>query len=277
MTDIIPTPPEDPLDLSTADNLPDNSAPPSTPEPSPIEQKARTMGWVPKEEWSGDPDEWRSAREFVDRGSLFKKIEHLNAQRAEDRKVITEMGAHLAKVREMERVRVLAELQQQKADAFANNDFSRVVELDDRIAETRNTPVAPVVSNDPPLEVQQLHEAFLERNNWYGSDAKMTAFADKIAKGFRAMNPDATPQEVYEEAERETRERFRSNFTPTPSGNPVMGAPTTRSTHGKGPKKFTERDLSPFQLQVARRFVESGGAASVQEYVDQLAEMGELG
>jgi hypothetical protein len=32
-------------------------------------------GWVPKDEWDGDPEQWRPAKEFVDRGELFKKIE----------------------------------------------------------------------------------------------------------------------------------------------------------------------------------------------------------
>jgi hypothetical protein len=40
-----------------------------------IEQRASSRGWVPKDEWDGDPEEWRPAKEFIDRGELFKKIE----------------------------------------------------------------------------------------------------------------------------------------------------------------------------------------------------------
>ena len=51
---------------------------PNTPEPAQFdeyEQRASAEGWVPKEEWTGDPAQWRPAKEFLDRGELFKKIE----------------------------------------------------------------------------------------------------------------------------------------------------------------------------------------------------------
>ena len=35
------------------------------------EQKARNMGWVPKEDWKGNPDNWVGADEFVKRGETF--------------------------------------------------------------------------------------------------------------------------------------------------------------------------------------------------------------
>ena len=33
-----------------------------------IEEEARKLGWVKQEEWKGDPDKWRPAEEFVERG-----------------------------------------------------------------------------------------------------------------------------------------------------------------------------------------------------------------
>ena len=48
-----------------------------TPEYSSAEQAAMEQGWLPKEDWEEagrDPDEWRSAREFNDRGEFFKTI-----------------------------------------------------------------------------------------------------------------------------------------------------------------------------------------------------------
>ena len=33
-----------------------------------IMEEARKQGWVPEDEWKGDPDKWRPAEEFVERG-----------------------------------------------------------------------------------------------------------------------------------------------------------------------------------------------------------------
>ena len=34
----------------------------------PIEESARAQGWVPQEEWSGDPSLWRDPQVFLERG-----------------------------------------------------------------------------------------------------------------------------------------------------------------------------------------------------------------
>ena len=46
----------------------------TTPDVDPYESEAREQGWKPKEEYEGDPEKWRPAKEFVERGELFGKI-----------------------------------------------------------------------------------------------------------------------------------------------------------------------------------------------------------
>src|SRR3990167_11082395 len=54
---------------------------PEQSEPNAVETEARSMGWVPKEEFRGPESQWRDAEEFVERGhnvlpivnSLLKK------------------------------------------------------------------------------------------------------------------------------------------------------------------------------------------------------------
>ena len=38
---------------------------------NPYEGQAREMGWRPKDEWEGEPEKWRDAKEFVERGELY--------------------------------------------------------------------------------------------------------------------------------------------------------------------------------------------------------------
>ena len=42
---------------------------------NPYDKQAREMGWRPKEEWEGEPEKWRDAKEFVERGELYGKID----------------------------------------------------------------------------------------------------------------------------------------------------------------------------------------------------------
>ena len=40
----------------------------------PIDEAARAQGWVPQEEWDGDPTQWRDAQVFLERGEYFKTM-----------------------------------------------------------------------------------------------------------------------------------------------------------------------------------------------------------
>ena len=42
------------------------------------EEQARAMGWRPKEEFEGEPDDWVKAEVFLSRTELFKRIHKLN-------------------------------------------------------------------------------------------------------------------------------------------------------------------------------------------------------
>ena len=53
----------------------ENETPESTVQTNPYEGEAREMGWRPKEEWQGEPEKWRDAKEFVERGELYGKID----------------------------------------------------------------------------------------------------------------------------------------------------------------------------------------------------------
>src|ERR1700719_679149 len=39
--------------------------------PEEVQRQARDMGWQPREQWKGNPDNWVDAGEFVKRGETF--------------------------------------------------------------------------------------------------------------------------------------------------------------------------------------------------------------
>ena len=77
---------------------------------NPYDKQAREMGWRPKEEWEGEPEKWRDAKEFVERGELYNKIDSVGRELKETRKALKMLQEHHSKVRETEFNRAVAEL-----------------------------------------------------------------------------------------------------------------------------------------------------------------------
>src|SRR5574343_943735 len=98
------------VQLDVVPNTPVVETPESTPQVDPIEIEAREQGWKPKEEYEGDPAKWRPAKEFVERGELFGKIDHMGKELKETRKALKMLQDHHTKVRETEYNRALTEL-----------------------------------------------------------------------------------------------------------------------------------------------------------------------
>ena len=44
------------------------------------EVAAREKGWRPKDEWEGDPDDWRPAKQFLEWGEMRSTIKNQNTQ-----------------------------------------------------------------------------------------------------------------------------------------------------------------------------------------------------
>ena len=63
-------------------------------EVDPYEEQAREQGWRPKEEFDGDESKWRPAKEFVERGELFGKIDSLGKELKDTKKALKMLQEH---------------------------------------------------------------------------------------------------------------------------------------------------------------------------------------
>lgn len=163
-------------------------------QPSEVETKARAQGWVPKEEFRGDPSKWRPADEFVKRGEEMLPIALERARTAERRiqDLETQFQQKLARV---ERVSEIA-LKRQRDDletryaaamreAAANGDVDRYDQLanarhdvferfDESLREqTKVEPTGPTIHPD---QMQTL-QAWLGQNDWFHRDQEMNGVA----------------------------------------------------------------------------------------------------
>lgn len=216
------------------------------PQLSPIEQRAMDQGWVPLDQWQGDPDDWRPAKEFVDRGELLKSISELRHENKRIKEGVDEFRKHHIKMREVEYNRALAALRAEKKAALEEGDADKVVTIDDQIAETREahkaaqnevveTPATPQV--DPDLVRWEA------RNPWYRQDRAMKAVADEVARDL-VNRGERNPSRIMEEVEKEVRKSFPHKFE-----NPnrqraaaVEGATKTGRTASKSEVHMTDAE-----------------------------------
>jgi hypothetical protein len=50
-----------------------------------VETRAKSMGWIPKEEFKGDESNWRPANEFVERAETLLPIVKATSKKFEDK------------------------------------------------------------------------------------------------------------------------------------------------------------------------------------------------
>jgi hypothetical protein len=247
-----------------SDNVEVNDPAPE-PQFTEIEQRASEQGWRPKDEWDGEPDDWRTAREFLDRGEFFRKIDDQNRTIKELRKTQIDLTKHLETVRKTEFQRALATLKNQKKTALAEGDVERVIELDDEIAETRTqmaqAPVQHPVEVDPQLN--PIFVSWKQRNSWYDTSDAMRAYADRLGNQLTG-----SPSEILAEVEKAVKKEFAHKFE-----NPRrQAASAVEGGANKGPaSKKEDFKLTDEERRAMQRFVRQG-IITEEQYMKDLKE-----
>lgn len=247
---------------------------PEAPEPTEVEVRARSMGWVPKEEWNGE-GKWRDADEFVDRGELFEKI---NSQRKALKNLEENQRAfnsHLETVRKAEYKRALDQIRKEKKEALAEGDADALIEADEKLLALAKANEAAVVA--PPQVETGPHPEFVawqNRNPWYNeTNRAMKAFADVEGAKYAAavQSGQMTPAEVLREIETQVRREFPEKFT-----NPNRSKPgAVEGSRASQSSKAEAYQLSEDEHRVMTRLVRSGAMTKEKYIADLKAAKGE--
>ena len=203
------------------------------------EDRAASLGWVPRDEWRGDPERWTDAEAFIAKGEQVLPILRENNKRLEQKVANLEKFMHEAiehKVREREHVwkEKHDALKAEKKEALENADYDRVVEIDEDIDQLKAVKKAHAAApQQPPPEVV----SFLERNkSWFGNDADMTADARMFSDQYRRTNPDKSVAEELAYVEKKMKKDYPEHFQAHKSGTPpaVEGGGARLPKGGKG-------------------------------------------
>lgn len=245
----------------TTDNTPEITV-------DPYEAQAREQGWKPKEEYEGDPSKWREAKEFVERGELFTKIDSMGKELKETRKALKLLQDHHSKVRETEYNNALKELKslQKKHLEEGNSDgYLETTELlTDLKAEQKAREVAAQMAPNQP---DPRFISWTQQNKWYTTDNEMRDFADTVGMGYAQRNPGISPEDVLEFVEKQVKSRFKDKFQ-----NPNRSKPS--SVEGASAPSATKESftMSDEERRVMNTFIRSG-VMTKDQYIAELKKM----
>jgi vacuolar-type H+-ATPase subunit I/STV1 len=251
-----------------------------------LEVSASEKGWVPEKEWDGDPTEWRSAREFLDRGELMDRISSQTKQINQyDTKIqslensLKQLAEHNKKVAEMEYEKAIGDLKKKKADALDLGDHNAVVELDDKMSDLKQSrqEANNLEQANQPVTPHPDVISWMNENTWYNTDVALRGAADAIAQQYLAANPaaEANPMLVLAHVTDQLFKEFPEKLGPKTRPSATVEPQRTGSTKNTSKqKKWSRSDLNDMQKEIMKNICSE--EFTEQEYINQLGELGEL-
>ena len=251
-----------------------------------LENEARMNGWVPQEDWRGDPEDWRPADEFVRRGREINPILRRNNER-----LMTEIQKRDAEIAEMRstfdefkkfseesRTRALEqqrqELMNRKKQAFEEDDFETVTQVDEDLRQLDRTPApapTPAAAPEPAYDprVQSEVSDWFGQNTWY-EDPKMRAVADGLGATLRAQYPDLVGAKFLDKVKEEMQSLMPHKFPSTSAPRVEGGAPPSGRTRPSGRMTVDQafNKLPPEAKEACLKF-EKQGLMTKQQYVKE--------
>lgn len=239
-----------------------------TTQPSAAETEARTKGWRPQEEFSGDATKWVDAGEFLKRSDLYHQVGQLSKTLKKRDKEIEAIVNYTKAQTDAAYNRGLQEAHTRLDAAVEAKDVAAVREINKEIVQMEKQAPAPAAAEQLPEEVQD----FQDRNDWFDKDKVMTATAIALAQTFFEDHPRTSLAKRLEMVEEEMQKMFPAKFTSrreAPASVEGAGLPPAGSAKGG---KYSVSKLSAEERSVHDQYVRRGVMTS-EAYMKSLEEI----
>ncbi len=266
---------ENTVEESTDEKIPDKvseePASQEVPKKASFEDKALATGrWKPKDQFEGDPDDWRPAKEWLERGELLEHIHELKRQTKEQKEALDYVMEGTKKIEEQTRANVLAELEAKQARAAEVGDVQGVKEATKELLEAYKAP-AP---STPAVEIAPEVKEFTHRNaSWFNNNtpenSAMMHYVIAREKEINAAAPSLHVKDVITLIESEVRSKFPEKFVSHIPSSPVA-APTAK--HATKGEKVDLRTLPPFHRARIQSLLRIDKNYDVSKYLKLIKE-----
>jgi hypothetical protein len=258
------------IEMEQQSNAPVESGETNHSEPS-AEELARERGWRPKEEWSGDPDDWANAKQFLKYGGLMDKVHSLKQKVEAQSKTLGNVEQLMQRREEMARQEVLNSLKQQRRQAIESGDIEAVESFDEKIQNIKQEIEPETKAPNPPAELKEWVEK--QRGSWLNRDtlenAEMVDYSMKVANFVESRYADLPMAQQIEKIETEMRKKFPNRF-----GNPkrnrlaAVESETNSGTVKSGSRKYDASKITPEMNRMAEDFVRQKVFDSKEKYFE---------
>lgn len=254
-----------------------------------IETKARDMGWVPQEEWKGDPEQWRDADEFVRRGEEILPILRSTNKRLQDRidRLESENGSLKSdfdkRIKGLERTtQVALKRQREQIESEFEAKKLRAVELGDTdgytaAAQAEKKALADLndkaddaaedegnTGQNVSPEIKKSLSEWIGANPWYSSSPRLRGAADEHFEDVKAEMPGLSFAEQLDEVRKRVAAEYPEKFGgKRPASNAVEGG--SRIPGGGGAQRMATR-LPAEAKSAGEKFVADGLFKDMEDY-----------
>ena len=258
------------------------------------EQEARQQGWVPKEDFRGNENEWVSAEDFVERGRQILPILRANydrlkkettKEREQHQRELDEVKKTAAEFKEFQKEAFerkkkefdseLARLRSEKARAISDGDGDRVAEIEDKIDDIKEQKASakPVVDETPPVQLPKGVDPALQtwvdkHSEWFGVNKRATAMANALASELRESEPNLTGSAFLNKLDQLLEDdEDVSKFLGKQKRQSPVSSSTTGSSRSSGGKKQSYENLPKEAKDACDRYVKQK-LMTREEYVE---------
>lgn len=244
-----------------------------------FEAEARQHGWVPKDEFKGDPSRWTDAETFVKKADevmplLRKKTQAQDREIADLKKQIRRASEHFSKAEERAYERALADLKAEAEKAVADGDVEAFRKVDKKIDDLRRETSSKEEDDGPTADLDEVADAladFRRANRWYDEDPAVRDYADRLATHkYADKAKDMAPADFFAFIGEKVRERFPDL---APAAKPQDGNRRRSAVEGGGTMGRPSRsgrsfnDLPPEAQRMADKWIKSGLIKDRDAYV----------
>ena len=252
--------------------------------PNDNEARARRLGWVPKDEFRGDPDRHRSAEEFLERGEtmlpLLKKdndklhegMTKLERRLEEQARTFTQFVEFASKGEERAYKRALTELEAKRDSAIETADVAGARRAQSEIdqlnkdAATAPKPVVQQTESAPALD--PVIQTWITENDWFNKSPSLRAYSTEVFGELERTYPGKSKSELLAETKQKTMERFPDKFGINTRRDEASAVSTPGSvTQPRRKAGRTYDDLPPEAKKACDKFVKQIPKYTREQYV----------
>jgi len=229
------------------------------------ETRARTMGWLPKEQYKGPEEHWLDANAYLKRGDGIMPILQANNKKLSDRLATAEaelqstkqlLSAATESIDELKNFRSTLNVEKVKskkaevlsaiAEAKKSGDTDVEVQLTDQLTdinaslkEAEKPPVKESKAVDQP-QLTPAAQAWMGENPWFGTDKRRTALAMAVADEWKSSGKILGTKEFFDHVDTEVGSLFDKNAERREAASKVDSTNNSSGDRGNAGRSYAD-------------------------------------